>query len=702
MPENKPLPTEVIYAMMADNPGNKMSKRRAFFLALFVTVVFCLYSLRLFQIQLVEGDEYSQIATQNYEVNIGIAAARGEILDRYLRPIAINQTRYAVIFDYNYFPRGKDEVQQKRQNDCILDLTSLLSAADETWNDTLPITKTKPYAFEEDRETDVAALKARLNLADYATADNCMKALVEEYGLKGYDEEQQRTIAGVLYEISRRNFSAKNAFVFSDSVSRDTMYKIMENSDLYPGVEVQPTPVREYVKGEVGAHLIGTVGPIYEGEYEELQKKGYALNDTIGRSGIEAAMEDELRGITGTRTLVKDSTGTIIEETETKSPVPGNSVVLTLDTELQAVAQQALDEKIKELRALPATSGGEFNNNGHDVKSGSVVMLDMTGGVLVCASWPSFDLSTYQQNYSELEANPDKPLFNRALNGAFAFGSTAKPAVALAAITNGIIDPTSTVHCGGRYMYYDYAGYTPRCLGRHGNINVVTALAKSCNVFFYDTGRRLTIDPINEYFRLFGLCEKTGIEIGESAGFMDSPEYREENGKIWSAGDTLQAAIGQTCNVTPIQLATYAMTLANDGVRYKTHLVQSVRSYDGQTVSSVEPEVVSRAELTQEAIDTVRQGMIEVVKSGTARNYFQGRSYTLAGKTGTAQIANNKSDIGVFIGYAPVEKPEVAIAVVTEQGSSRASSQIAATVLDAYFASKSEGLSPTPPAQLLP
>lgn len=688
--------------MMADNPGNKMSKRRAFFLAVFVVVIFCLYAMRLFQIQLVEGEEYSQIATQNCQLNISLPASGGEILDRYLRPIAINQTRYAVVFDYNYFPRGNDEVQQRRRNECILDLTALLTEAGETWNDTLPITQTAPYAFLEDRESSVAGLKSRLNMADYATADNCMNALVEQYNLSGYTTEEQRVIAGVLYEISIRDFTAKNAFVFSSSVSRDTMYKILENSDTYPGVEVQPTPVREYVKGEVGAHLIGTVTPIYEGEYEELQAKGYALNDTIGRSGIEAAMEEELRGVTGTRTLVKDSKGTILEETETKAPVPGNSVVLTLDTELQELAQEALDDKIKELRALPATSGGEFANNGHDVKSGSVVMLDMTGGVLVCASWPSFDLSTYQQNYTELAQDPDNPLFNRALNGTFAFGSTAKPAVTLAAMMNGILTPTSTVTCTGKYMYYDYAGYTPRCLGRHGTINAVTALAKSCNVFFYDTGRRLTIDPINEYFRLFGLCEKTGIEIGEATGFMDSPEYREANGRVWAAGDTLQAAIGQTCNVTPIQLATYAMTLANDGVRYKTHLVQSVRSYDGQTVSVVEPEVVSRAELSQEAIDTVRQGMIEVVKTGTARNYFSGRSYTLAGKTGTAQVANNKSDIGVFIGYAPVEKPEVAIAVVTEQGSSRASAQVAAIMLDAYFDSKSEGVSPTPPNQLLP
>lgn len=689
--------------MMADNKGNRMSKRRSFFIALLVMTVFGIYALRLFQIQIVEGEAYNELATRKMETKISIAASRGEILDRYLRPIAVNATSNAVLFDYNYFPRGTDDGQQKLQNDIILRLVTLLGEAEETWNDTLPITRKAPYAFEEERDASIAALKKNLNMADYATAEHCMKALVEAYHLAGYTAEEQRAIAGVRYEMSIRDFTAQNAYVFSSGVSRETMYKIMENNTEYPGVDVQATPVRKYVQGDVAAHLIGQVGPIYAEEYEELKEKGYALNDKVGKGGIEAAMEDSLRGTTGTRTLVKDAKGNVLEEKETKAPVPGKSVVLTIDTDLQAKVQQILKAKFEELRAKPATKGGKFADNGHDVKSGSVVMLDVSdGGVLVCASWPSFDLATYGETYAELVKDPDKPLFNRALNGAFPFGSTAKPVVAMAAFSKNELNASTHITCDRRYRYYE--DYQPTCMGRHGSIDVATALSKSCNVFFYDTGRRTGIDTINKFFNLFGLCQKTGVEIGESPGYLDSPETKKNRGDIWTGGDTLRAAIGQTSNVTPIQLATYAMTLANDGVRYKTHLVHSVRSYDGLTDTVVQPEVVSRADLSKEAIDTVRKGMVAVVKSGTASRFFNKGNlpYTLAAKTGTAQIVEGKTDNGIFIAYGPVEKPEVAVAVVMEQGTSAASSEVARQVLDAYFAGKTDGLAPTPPAQLLP
>ena len=274
--------------------------------------------------------------------------------------------------------------------------------------------------------------------------------------------------------------------------------------------------------------------------------------------------------------------------------------------------------------------------------------------------------------------------------------------MALAAFSKNELTPSTHITCDRRYRYYE--DYQPTCMGRHGSIDVATALSKSCNVFFYDTGRRTGIDTINKFFNLFGLCQKTGVEIGESPGYLDSPEAKKNRGDIWTGGDTLRAAIGQTSNVTPIQLATYAMTLANDGVRYKTHLVHSVRSYDGLTDTVVQPEVVSRADLSKEAIDTVRKGMVEVVKSGTASRFFNKGNlpYTLAAKTGTAQIVEGKTDNGIFIAYGPVEKPEVAVAVVMEQGTSAASSEVARQVLDAYFAGKTAGLAPTPPAQLLP
>ena len=275
-----------------------------------------------------------------------------------------------------------------------------------------------------------------------------------------------------------------------------------------------------------------------------------------------------------------------------------------------------------------------------------------------------------------------------------------KPLVAAAALTEGTITPPTTITCTKAYDYYD--PFVVYCLGRHGSINVAKALQESCNYFFFEVGRLLKIDKLNQYTRQFGLGQKTGIEVGEAAGVMAGPEYSASLGQQWMPGDTLGAAIGQSDNLfTPIQLASYAMALANDGVRYKTHLVQSVRSYDGKE-TPVEPEILSTVPLSQTAIDTVRQGMLQVVTNGTASKYYKGASYTLAAKTGTAQISETRSDHGAFIGYAPFENPEIAIAVLIEDGTSAAAGRVSRKVLDAYFSTKSEGLAPTPEGELLP
>ena len=685
------------------NTENRVSKRRAMALVSLLAVVFGVFAVRLFEIQIVEGDEYAAIVNRTTTTELSVSASRGEILDKYYRPLAVNRTSFSILFDYNFFPRGSDEEQRKEQNTIILALTDLLSEAGEEWNDSLPITKTEPYEFEADQEAKVAALKSLLDMADYATAENCMDALVERYKLVNYTAEEQRTAAGVQYEMEIREFSQSNPFTFSADVSRDTMYRIRENSAVYPGVDVQTTPVREYVSGTLAPHLIGTVGPIYDYEYEELQEKGYQLNDILGKSGIEKAMEDALRGTTGTTTLVKNAAGTVIDKIETKAPVPGDTVVLTLDSRLQEAAQKALDEEIQALRQLPETQNGKFANNGHDVRSGAVVVLDVkTGGVLTAATWPTYDLSTYNIDYNTLKDDPEKPLFNRALDGGFAIGSTMKPLVSLAALTEGIITPTQNIFCKKAYDYYD--PYIVNCLSYHGNLDVVGALTRSCNYFFFEVGRLMGIEKMNAYASLFGFGQQTGIEVGEYEGVLDGPDYRAGYGQQWLPGLTLQSAIGQGDNlITPIQLAAYTMAIANNGVRYKTHLVHSIRSYDGKE-TLIEPEVAATVQLSQVAIDTVREGMINVVTNprGTAHKYFTGIDYTLAAKTGTAQITSSRSDHGTFIAYTPVEKPEIAVAVVMENGTSAGSARVARKVLDAYYNTKTSGSSPVPEGELLP
>ena len=693
------------------NPNNRISKRRLVALVSVICFVFTVYAFRLFQIQIVEGEYYAAQANRHTQTKVDIPASRGEILDRYLRPMAVNRTTFSLALDGAFFPRGTGEEAKNRQNEILLRLTSLLTERGEEWNDTLPITKTAPFTFEEGREDSVSTLRKKLELADYATVENCMDAMIERYYLSGYTPEQQRLLAGIQYEMETRGFALKTPYTFSSDISRETAYIIKENNTVYPGVTPQATPVREYVSKNIAAHLIGTVGPIYPEEYAELKEKGYQLNDTVGKGGIEAAMEDALRGQTGVRVLERDSSGSIVDEFEQVPAVAGDSVVLTLDMNLQKTTQEILISKIEELRQKQPTATKQWV--GQDVRSGSVVLLDVkTGEVLVCASEPGYDLSTYQENYTELANDPGNPLFNRALSGTFACGSTIKPAVAVASLMEGIINMDSqpdTAFCDGRYHYYEDVGFAPRCTGRHGHPNVVTAIQKSCNSFFFDMGRQLGYQTMNNYFTIFGFGQKTGIEIGEATGTLSSPESYPGT---WVGGNNCQMAIGQlNSQYTPIQLAACAMTLANNGVRYKTHLVHSVRSYDGKNETVTTPEIAAELDMDPATIEAVRQGMLAVTSQvgGTAYKVFRDAPYAVAGKTGTAQNGkidsngnSDRSDHGAFIGYAPADNPQVAISVVMENGTSTPAAEVARAVLDAYFSSKSSGMTPTPEQELLP
>ena len=682
--------------MLKSSRGGNVNLRRALALLMIMAVVLGIYSVRLFQIQIVQGEDYAKLVTAGYRTTVSVAASRGEIVDRNQVPLVSNRTSYAVIFDYNYFPHGSGEERRREQNDCLLALTELLSAQDDQWNDSLPITRSEPYAFEEGRSDGVTRLKNFLRMASYATAEQCLNQMVEKYYLADYTAQEQRILAGIHYEMETAGFSAKVNYTFAGDVSDTTMYRILEQGTQFPGVDVTTVPMREYVGGTTACHIIGTVGPIYAEEYASLKDKGYSYNDVLGKSGIEAAAEEYLRGTAGTRVLVKNAAGVVISEEETVAPEPGQTVVLCLDAVVQRKAQDVLAATIADLRE----NGKE--EKGKDVKSGSVVLLDVSdGGVLTCASWPDYDLSTYTLQYNELLADPDNPLFNRALNGSFPCGSVFKPGMALAAITDGFIKPNEIINCTYTYNYYA-PSYTPKCMSRHNHLSVITAIEKSCNYFFYEVGRLMDSSVFN-YLSLYGFGQKTGVEIGESSGIQHTPESLRANGGTWVAGDYLQLAIGQRGAYTPIQLAAYAMMIANNGVRYKTHFIKSVRSYDNATETVIPAEVAAKVTWSKDAIDQVRKGMLAVGKTGTAKAAFADAPYTVACKTGTAQTGvAGASDHGTFIAYAPADKPEVAIAVVLENGNSASASAVAREVLDAYFAGKEAGEKPTPDGVLIP
>jgi len=677
--------------------GNGLSFRRAFILLMIIVMVLAIFSVRLFQIQIVQGDEYLKLADESYKTTVSIAASRGEIVDCNQIPLVSNRTSYAVVLDYNYFPHGTSEEQLKQQNDCLVMLVRLLQDNDEEWIDSLPISDKAPYSFEKDRESGVKRLKEQLRMASYATAEQCLNQMITQYALRDYEKELQRILAGIHYEMDTAGFSAKVPYTFANDISSTTMYQVVEKSAQFPGVDVTTVPVREYASGNTACHIIGAVEPIYAEEYAELKEKGYSYNDILGKSGIEAAAEEYLRGTSGKRVLTKNSKGVVTSEIEELAPKPGDTVVLALNSKVQDAAQAALAEKIADLRAnAPAEKG-------KDVKSGSVVVLDVkTGGVITCASWPDYDLSTYSEDYNELIENPDNPLFNRALYGAFPCGSTFKPGVALAALTDEYITPNQTINCTYTYTYYASTGYAPKCMGYHGRLLVGTAIEKSCNCYFYEVGRLMN-NRLFDYLSLYGFGQKTGVEIGESSGVQQTPEYMQSIGGTWVGGDYLQLAIGQRGSYTPIQLAAYTMMIANGGTRYKTHFIKSIRSYDGSTETVIPAEVAAQVEWSDVAMDAVRKGMIAVGKTGTARASFADVPYTVACKTGTAQTGiKGASDHGTFIAYAPAENPEIAISVVVENGTSAASAAVARKVLDAYFDHKDSGEAPTPEGVLIP
>ena len=675
-------------------PG--LSGRRMVALLLVLVLVLCIFSVRLFQIQIVQGDEYAKLADESYKTSVSIAASRGEIVDCNQIPLVSNRTSYAVVLDYNYFPHGNSAEKLAEQNDCLLQLVALLKKNGEEWIDTLPISAAQPYTFDEERNNGVKRLKDMLRMAGYATAEQCIEQMIRKYGLADYTQEEQRILAGIHYEMDTAGFSAKVSYTFASDISATVMYQILENSARFPGVDVITVPVREYVSGTTACHIIGTVGPIYAEEYADLKDKGYSYNDILGKSGIEAAAEEYLRGTAGKRVLSKNAQGVVTSEIEALAPEPGQTVVLALDSKVQQAAQTVLAEKIASLRATAAEGKGK------DVKSGSVVVLDVkTGGVITCASWPDYDLSTYSENYNELLADADNPLFNRALYGSFPCGSTFKPGVALAAITDGIVNGKQTINCTYTYEYYA-PSYMPKCMSRHSHLSVVGAIEKSCNYYFYEVGR-LMGSTIFNYLNLYGFGQKTGVEIGESSGVQQTPEYMSAIGGNWVGGDYLQLAIGQRGSYTPIQLAAYTMMIANNGVRYKTHFIKSIRSYDGKNETVIPAEVAAELEWSDAAIASVKEGMIAVGKTGTARASFANAPYTVACKTGTAQTGvAGASDHGTFIAYAPADNPEIAIAVVVENGTSAASAAVARQVLDAYFDGKDEGEPLTPEGTVIP
>lgn len=657
---------------------SRHSSIRSFVCILLVVAVIFGFGADLYTIQIKNHDYYISQNNAVKTYTVPIEATRGEIVDRNGNSLVTNRSGNSIILDAAYFP---PKSENEKRNAIIINLLQLFRKNGEEWINNLPLTVDGGKIVFTDDEDEVTNMKSKnmFNLQKYATAENCFNAMVEEYGLQSFDKETALEIGAVRYELTRLSFSIENPVVIADDVSSETVAAIKEDQTSYLGANVKVTSYREYTNPELAPHILGTVRKINADEYEQLKDSGYGITDTIGESGIESAMEEELRGVPGELTITVDSNGNVSEEV-TKDPVQGNTVVLSIDKDLQLLAQ----EKLKE-----TCDGVDLYNS-----AGAVVVESVNSGeLLAAASYPTYSITDYYDDYTRLAKNSRKSLWNRFALGTYAPGSTFKPMMACAALEEGVITDSSTFTCRGTFQYYDI---TFKCLNQnaHGSENVKTALRDSCNIFFYNCADRLGISKMNEYASMFGLGEKTGVEINEAAGVLAGPASAERYNKKWQMGDTIQSGIGQSDNLfTPLQLANYCATVANSGTRYDLHFVKAIINTKNGSVDETGATVAEDLPISDSTFKTVQEGMRLVATNGAPASVFRKIDVDVACKTGTSQIVKNGQIVnnGFLITFAPYDNPEISIASVIElAGSGTSTAEITSSIIDYYYSNNSD------------
>ena len=689
------------------------SRLAAFGLIVVMLITLCVATL--YKLQIIDGAAYYEESVNSDPTEESVTAARGNILDRYGRVLVSNRECYNLkISDTRLF---SDEVEDP--NAVILQMINLVEAAGETYTDDLPITLEPP--FEYTNMTDIqrtlldAYLKAK-GLDEDTTAVELMSYFRTRYEIaNSYTAEEMRKIASVRYAVNVRYEINTNSYIFVEDASIDLISDLM--GVVGNVVEVETSYVREY-NTQYAAHILGYVQAMSEEDMAkyrpEDENSGYDYDTKVGRDGVEAAFEDWLHGTNGEARVTRTANGTVTSTVYLEDPVPGNHVYLTIDIQLQEQAERILETGIYELQIernddnAEAVAEGRLDEVREDIQGGAIVVVDVkTGEPLAIASYPTYDLATIIEDYADLlEADYD-PLFNRALMGAYAPGSTFKPCTAIAGLTENIINTETQIECTGIFTKYESQGYAPACWiytqmdGQltHGYDNVTEALKDSCNIFFYTVADDLGIRKLMEYAEDFGLGESTGIELTETTGNMSNPDnHLNYDVDGWVDGDTVQAGIGQSDSMfTPLQIAEYCAAIANGGTRHSAALLKSVRSYDySRQLYQNKTEVLSTVDSADYNWAAVQRGMYlmanDITSSSntvyyTLGNYsYNGVSLPVAAKTGTSQLGEGKTNNAIFMCYAPFDDPEIAVAIVVERGLSGANlSRMARNVLDAYF-----------------
>ena len=687
---------------------NKMiSKERILAMVVLLVLLLTVYFVFLYRVQIIEGEEYYLAGSQMQTKEETVTASRGDILDRYGRVLISNKECYDLTIDTAKLFASEDP------NAVLLELIDMVNEFGDTYIDDLPISMEPPFDYDPNMtEIQRTMLEAYFkdkekSLPANPTAVELLSYMRTRYDIdSNYTSEQMRKIAGLRYSINVRYAINTAEYVFVQDASMKLITSIMETK--LAGIQVKRSFTRDY-QTNYAAHILGYTGLMTQEEYEKYSLLEYSTDAMVGKDGIEYAFENYLHGQDGEVEETRNNAGTILSTVYTKEPVPGNHIYLTIDSVLQEQAERILGNGVEILKKNIAqkraegTARGDYNVELKDNITGAsaVVVNVKDGSPLALASWPTYDVSRIIEDYQQLMEAENAPLFNRALLGTYAPGSTFKPCTAIAGLTKGIINTEKKIKCQGVYTRYAAEGYAPECWIwnvnknehlTHPEENVTTAIRDSCNYFFYTVGNDLGVDDMGQFAAAFGLGEFSGIELVEAKGNMSNrANHQDYAGSEWRIGDTLQAAIGQSDSVfTPIQMAEYCATVANGGTRYSASIIKTIRNFDySEKLYEREAKVMSTVETAQYNWDAVHEGMWLVLNDYTNEanaNIWVPCAWRCAGKTGTAQKGEGIQNDGIFMCYGPYKDPEVAIFVVVERGGAGADVQfIARQIMDAYI-----------------
>ena len=659
------------------------AKRRVMILLGVFGAFLLLFGAVLYDAQILHGSENRARSISSNATSEVVPASRGIITDRNGKVLVSNRLAYTLVFDRSGF------TDDASLNDAILRLIRLCQETGTAWNDTLPIAQTGSFLrYTNDRSESFTQYLEKNKLTATAAGRQLIAEMRALYHVdESLSEKDARLVIGVRYELHSRD-----SYTFAEDVSSEVLSLITDGR--YEGVSIRTASARVY-NTTLATHILGTIGPIWQEEWSSNEKtgyvgyadKGYSMNDLVGKDGVEKAFEEYLRGTDGRRLITTDEDGKLTGELYTREPQPGGTVALTLDIDLQADVE----------RALAQTITGMIDEDSNERGGAAAVVSVGSGEVLALASYPTYDLSTFNEDYEDLVADERLPMFNRATQGTYAPGSTFKMCTAVAALESGIITPSSIIQDRGIYTYY--RDPQPMCWvyrqggSTHGRINVTQAITVSCNYFFYEVGRLTGIRTLDSYASQFGLGQSTGIEIGDSSGVLASPEWADSHNQEWTDGQTITAAIGQSYNLfTPLQLANYIATLVGGGEHYQAHLLKNVKEYDNSRLLYVyDDEPLNTVEMSGSTVEAVTKGMHELTVSGGVAFAFRDCVVSAGAKTGSAQVGTDIAN-GVFVAYAPYEDPEIAVAIVIEKGGSGAALATAAVeIINSWFSHTDDG-----------